>query len=379
MLKIFICGLAVAWALTYTSAADAASANRASAGTLKDGTPVEAVVLSNARGISARVLSYGATLQSLLVPDRHGKSADVVLGFDTAAEYEASQTFFGATIGRYANRIARGRIMLDGSMYQLPTNNGLNSLHGGDKGFDRMVWAVKSVTSGPIASAAFGYRSPEGDSGYPGEVDAIVTYSLDDRGDLAIAFDATTSKPTIINMTNHALFNLAGEGAPQGAMSERLTIPASAYTPVDATLIPTGELRSAAGTVFDFASGRILAAGLRDARDEQIRIGRGYDHNFVLDKGHTAMPHLAARLQDPVSGRVLEVLSTEPGLQLYSGNFLDGTVVGKRGHLYRMGDGIALEPQKFPDTPNQPKFGSARLDPGRPYRHEMIYRLSVAN
>jgi aldose 1-epimerase len=378
MWKLLVCGLAALWALTSASDADAATVKRASAGTLKDGTPVEAITVSNKHGISARILSYGATLQSLLVPDRHGKTADIVLGFDTPAEYDATRSFFGATIGRYANRIAQGRFTLDGSSYQLSTNDGANSLHGGGKGFDRVVWTVKSVTSGPVASVVFGYRSPDGDSGYPGEVDATVTYSLDDNGDLTIAFDATASKPTIINMTNHALFDLAGEGAPQGATPERLTIPAAAYTPVDATLIPTGELRPAAGSVFDFASGRILAEGLRDARDDQIRFGRGYDHNFALDKGHTAMPQLAARLEDPSSGRVLEVLSTEPGLQLYTGNFLDGTVVGKRGHLYRMGDGVALEPQKFPDTPNQTKFGSARLDPGRPYRHEMIYRLSVA-
>ena len=191
-------------------------------------------------------------------------------------------------------------------------------------------------------------------------------------------YDATTSKPTILNMTNHALFELAGEGAPQGAMPERLTIPAETYTPVDAALIPTGELRRVAGSVFDFRSGRTLADGVRDATDEQIRLGRGYDHNFALDKGQTVTPQLAARLEDPSSGRVLEVLSTEPGLQLYTGNFLDGTVVGKRGHLYRMGDGIALEPQKFPDTPNHPNFGSARVEPSKPYRHEMIYRLSVA-
>jgi aldose 1-epimerase len=205
----------------------------------------------------------------------------------------------------------------------------------------------------------------------------MVSYSLNEKGELTIDFEATTSKPTVINMTNHALFNLAGDGAPAGAMLHRLTIPASTFTPVDPTLIPTGELRAVAGSVFDFTSGRILAQGLRDARDEQILLGRGYDHNFILDKKQTATPQLAARLEDPSSGRVLEVLTTEPGVQVYTGNFLDGTVVGKHGHLYRMGDGIALEPQKFPDTPNQPQFGSARVDPGKPYRHVMIYRLSV--
>ena len=220
--------------------------------------------------------------------------------------------------------------------------------------------------------------SPDGASGYPGEIAATVTYALDDKGALTISFGATTTRPTILNMTNHALFNMAGEGAPQGAMSHRLTMSAAAYTPVDDTLIPTGEVRAVTGTVFDFTKGRIIADGLRDGTDAQIVMGRGYDHNFAIDQGLTAEPKLMARLEDSASGRVLEVLSTEPGLQFYSGNFLDGTMVGKRGHLYRMGDGIALEPQKFPDAPNQSKFVSARVDPGKPYRHVMIYRLSVA-
>ena len=378
MRKSVFCVLVATWAWVPASESGAATVQRASAGTLQNGTPVEVITLSNARGISARILSYGATLQSLVAPDRNGNPADIVVGFDTAADYAAKQTYFGATIGRYANRIGGGRFTLDGVGYQLSTNDHGNSLHGGGQGFDRVNWQVNSVAGGPVASVVLGYRSPDGDSGYPGEVEATVTYSLDDRGDLGIAYQATTSRPTILNLTNHALFNLAGEGAAQGAMPERLTIPAESYTPVDAALIPTGELRRVAGSVFDFRSGRTLADGLRDARDEQIRLGRGYDHNFALDKGQTAAPQLAARLEDPSSGRVLEVLSTEPGVQLYTGNFLDGTVVGKRGHLYRMGDGIALEPQKFPDTPNHPNFGSARVDPGKPYRHTMIYRLSVA-
>jgi aldose 1-epimerase len=359
------------------SQAHAAAAERAPAGQLQDGTKVEAITLSNARGITARILTYGATLQSLIAPDRSGKKADVVLGQETPADYEAVRTFFGATIGRYANRIAKGRFTIDGAQFQAPTNNGANTLHGGDKGFDRVNWVVKSVGHGAVASVVLTHHSPDGDMGYPGTVDATVTYALDDKGDLQITFAAVSDKPTVINMTNHALFNMAGDDARQGAMLNRLTIPAKAYTPVDDSLIPTGALRAVAGTVFDFTKGRILADGLRDGRDPQILIGRGYDHNFALDKGQTATPQLAARLEDPASGRVLEVLSTEPGLQLYTGNFLDGTTVGKHGHLYRMGDGIALEPQKFPDTPNQPKFGSARVDPGTPYRHVMIYRLSV--
>jgi aldose 1-epimerase len=236
---------------------------------------------------------------------------------------------------------------------------------------------VETIQSGPTAKAVFSHVSPDGDAGYPGKLSVTVTYTLDDKGSLGIQFEAGTDKPTIVNMTNHAIFNLAGEGSPEGAMGQLLTIPAAAYTPVDATLIPTGEKRPVSGSVFDFRQPRRLADGLRDGHDQQVVFGRGYDHNFALDKGLTAQPELAARLADPVSGRVLEVLTTEPGVQLYTGNFLDGTLLGKQGHLYRMGDGVALEPQKFPDSPNHPDFVQARVDPGKPYRHAMIYRLSV--
>lgn len=354
------------------------TAERADAGTLRDGSRVEAIELSNGRGVTARVLTYGATLQSLVVPDREGKPGDIVLGHDTAAEYEAVQDFLGVTVGRYANRIAGGRFTLDGQTYQLPLNNDANSLHGGGQGFDRVNWRVRSVQSGPRASVVLEHVSPDGDSGYPGEVTTSVTYSMDQAGALTIAFAATTTKPTILNMTNHALFNLGGDCSPGGALHAKLTMPAGKFTPVNDALIPTGELSPVDGTPFDFRGGRMLDEALRQGSDEQIRIGRGYDHNFVLDKGQTAEPELAARVEDPVSGRVLEILSTDPGVQLYTGNFLDGTNTGKNGCLYRMGDGLALEPQKFPDTPNQPQFGSARVDPGQPYRHTMIIRTSTA-
>ncbi|HEU0066031.1 MAG TPA: aldose epimerase family protein [Sphingomonas sp.] len=358
-------------------AAQAAQAKREPAGKLKDGTAIEAITLSNARGISARILSYGATLQSLMVPDRNGKVADVELGYDDLASYENRPNYWGATVGRYANRIGGGRFTLDGNTYQLPLNDKTNSLHGGGKGFDKVAWRVASVKSGPTASVVFTYRSPDGEMGYPGNLDVRVTYSLDEGGSLSIAFDATTDKPTVVNLTNHAIFNMAGEGSPGGATGHRLTIPARAITPVDARLIPTGQLRPVEGTVFDFRRGRIIADGIRDGHDEQMRFGQGYDHNYALDAGLTATPKLAARLEDPASGRVLEVLTTEPGVQLYTANFLDGTYVGKKGHLYRMGDGIALEPQKFPDSPNKPNFVSSRVDPGKPYHHLMIFRLST--
>jgi len=369
--------VAVAAALL-TGPAMAAHLERSPAGQLADGTAVEAFTLSNASGLSARVLSYGATLQSVLAPGRDGKLADVVLGYDTAAEYEATPRYFGATIGRYANRIAHGRFTLDGEAVQLPLNEPGASLHGGGHGFDKQVWKVLAVDPGKRASVTLGLGSPDGDSGYPGRLEATVTYTLDDAGNLGIEFKATTTKPTVVNITNHALFNMAGEAAAEGADNLLLTIPAARYTPVDAALVPTGELRPVAGSAFDFRAPRRIAAGWRDGTDPQLGLGRGYDHNFVLDKGQTSTPQLSARLEDPRSGRVLEVLSTEPGLQFYSGNFLDGTVAGKHGHLYRMGDGMALEPQKFPDSPNQPAFPSTRIDPGHAYRHVMIYRFTVS-
>lgn len=363
--------------LTAGGTAFAANASSTPAGTLKDGTAVEAITLKNSHGVSATILTYGATLQSLIAPDRTGKPADVVLGYDDLASYVDFPNYFGVTVGRYANRIAGGRFEIDGRAHQLPLNDKTNSLHGGGKGFDKVVWKVVSLKNGPTATLILSHSSPDGDSGYPGKLDATVTYSLDEAGALTIAFDAKTDKPTIVNMTNHAIFNLAGEGSPDGATGHLLTIPARAYTPVDERLIPTGELRPVEDTVFDFRTPRRVADGIRDGRDKQIRFGRGYDHNFALDKGLTKTPELVAKLEDPQSGRVLEVLSTEPGVQFYAGNFLDGTLVGKQGHIYRMGDGIALEPQKFPDAPNQPSFISARVDPGKPYRHVMIYRLST--
>lgn len=365
-------------AMLVAQSAAAAEAKREAAGTLKDGSPVEAVTLSNARGVSARILSYGATLQSFKGPDKSGKIADVVLGYDDLASYVDRPNYFGVTVGRYANRIAGGKFALNGKTYQLPLNDKTNSLHGGGQGFDKKNWRILSVDNGPTARVVFGLTSPEGDSGYPGKLEVKVTYSLDDDGALQIAFDAATDKPTVVNMTNHAIFNLAGEGSATGAIGHLLTVPATAYTPVNAALIPTGELRPVSGSVFDFRKARVIGEGLRDGTDQQIRYGQGYDHNFALDKGLTAKPELAARLEDPASGRVLEVLSTEPGIQFYTGNFLDGTYYGKAGHLYRMGDGIALEPQKFPNAPNQPAFVSTRVDPGKPYRHVMIYRLSVS-
>jgi aldose 1-epimerase len=361
------------------TAGSAATARLEPFGALPDGTPVQSVVLTGANGVSARIMTLGATLQALSAPDRTGRLADVTLGYDDARSYVEHPNYWGQTIGRYANRIAGGRFTLDGKVYQLPLNDKTNSLHGGTVGFDKRVWKIVEVSDKDgVAKVALRLVSPAGDQGYPGELTVTTTYTLDDHGSLTIDMDANTDAPTIVNLTNHALFNLAGEGSPEGALRHRLTIAARRYTPVDAALIPTGKLRPVAGTPFDFTHGRVIDEVVRDGRDPQIVIGRGVDHNFVLDAGKTSEPKLAARLEDPRSGRVLEVLTDQPGIQIYTGNFLDGTLVGKGGHVYRMGDGIALEPQLFPDTPNKPSFGSARIDPGRPYHHRMIYRLSIS-
>ncbi|MBR0552817.1 aldose epimerase family protein [Stakelama marina] len=379
MFQYAVCaGIAVAAALGSVVTAHAATAERSHFGTLDDGTQIDAVTLTGKNGVSATIISYGATLQAFNVPDRDGNIADIELGYDTIEGYEDNPNYWGATIGRYANRIAGGKFTLDGKTYQLPLNdNGVNSLHGGSKGWDRLPWKIVSVKQGKFASVTMELVSPTGDEGYPGTVHATATYTLDDNGQLTIDYDATTDAPTVINMTNHAIVNLEGEGAERGVLRHKLTIPASHFTPVNANLIPTGELRPVAGTVFDFTKGRVIGEGIRDGNDQQIIYGRGYDHNFALDAGTTKEPKLAARLEDPDSGRVLEVLTTEPGLQVYTGNFLDGTFIGKSKHVYRMGDGIALEPQRFPDTPNQPAFGSARLEPGKPYHHRMIFRVST--
>ncbi len=355
----------------------AAEATSAPFGTTPDGIAVEAVTLRASNGVSATIISYGATLQKLFLPDRAGNLADVVLGYDNLADYVAKPQFLGSTVGRYAYRLAGARFTLDGKSYTLAANNGPNALHGGTKGFDKVVWRITDVRSGPVASVTLSYTSRDGEEGYPGTLMASVTYSLDENRTLTTSYEATTDQPTIVNLTNHSLFNLAGVPAQRSTLDHRLMVNADSYTPVDATLIPTGELRSVAGTPFDFRQSAVIGARIRDASDAQIAIGRGYDHNFVLRGGVTPTPKLAARVEDPVSGRVVELHTTEPGVQVYTGNFLDGTTAGKSSVVYRQGDGLALEPQKFPDSPNQATFPSARLDPGQTYRQISFYRFSV--
>jgi aldose 1-epimerase len=352
-------------------------AKRVDFGTLQDGTRVAAAELSNSAGMSVRIIALGAAIQSLNVPDRRGVREDVVLGHDSPREYVAKPQYFGATVGRYANRIARGKFTLDGREYTLETNDGPNHLHGGVHGLDKVLWKIDDVSSGPPARAVLSHVSPDGAGGYPGTLTITAAYTLNERNELAVEYRARTDRPTIVNITNHSFFNLAAKG---DVLGHRLKLSADSYMPVDATLIPTGERRSVAGTPFDFRQPRTIGQSIRVGRDEQLRIGRGYDHNFVI--AGELSPHglrSAAWLEDPVSGRVLEVLTTAPGVQFYSGNFLDGTVVGKGGRIYRQGDALCLEPQLFPDTPNHPDFPSARLDPGREYVNMMVFRFSVSH
>lgn len=359
------------------SAALAASADRAGFGALPDGRAVEIVTLTNSHGMKARILSYGAILQGVDVPDRTGDIADVTLGYRDLHGYVVAPNYFGATVGRYANRIKAGRFTLDGQGYTLATNDKTNALHGGVKGFDKRLWKIVEVAGGARAHVTLSYTSADGEEGYPGVLSVTATYSLSETNELTVDYRATTTKPTVVNITNHSFFNLGGEAAQRSIYDAVLTIPAETTTPVDRTLIPTGVLRPVAGTPLDFRTPSVIGSRIRDASDPQIVYGQGYDENYVIGTGVSATPRLVARVSDPTSGRTLEVLSNQPGVQLYTGNFLDGTAVGKSGHAYRQGDGIALEPQVFPDTPNQPAFGSARLDPGRTYRNVIVYRFSI--
>lgn len=349
---------------------------RSTFGTLPDGRPVPAVTLTNRHGVSATVIAWGAALQSLVMPDRNGHPADVALGYPTLRDYLDHPQYFGATVGRFANRIARGRFTVDGGAYQAPVNNGVNSLHGGTAGFDKQLWSVIAAVGGATRHVTLRYVSPDGEQGYPGTLTVDATYALGDDDRLTIEYRATTDKPTIVNVTNHNYWNLSGEGSANGAMGHLVTIPAETFLPTDAGAIPTGEFRSVAGTPFDFRTPHAVGERVRDARDEQLVFGRGYDHNWVIGRHVTPDEHLMARVSDPASGRAFELWSNQPGLQFYSGNFLDGTTSGKSRHIYRAGDTVVFEPQIFPDTPNQPAFGSARLVPGDTYRNVMTYRLS---
>lgn len=340
-------------------------------GAVPGGGEAEIVTLTNANGMTVDILSYGAAIHAVRVPDAAGMIADVALGHPTIDGYIAGSEYFGASVGRVANRIAGGRFTLEGVVHQLPLNDGGNCLHGGITGFNKRLWTIGSVSAQRVVLQLV---SPDGDQGFSGTLAVTATYALDDENRLSTTYEATSDRPTIVNLTNHTYWNLTGEGS-GSVLDHRLMIAADQFLPTDAGLIPTGEVRAVAGTAFDFRQAAPIGARIRDGDDDQLRIGRGYDHNWVV--GVTEEPRLVARVEDPQCGRTLDLWSDQPGLQFYSGNFLDGSIIGKSGRLYRQGDGFTLEPQMPPDAPNQPALGSIRLDPGQTYRNRMIFAFGV--
>jgi aldose 1-epimerase len=347
-------------------------------GKTKEGDTIHRYVLRNETGLEAVVVSYGAALVSLKVPDRNGKSADVVLGYDDLQGYEQDKSFFGASIGRYGNRIAKGEFTLDGTLFHVSKNDGPNSLHGGVRGFNKRVWTAVDRSRADAEVLELTYTSQDGEEGYPGTLRAQVTYTLPAKSnELRIDYTATADKDTVVNLTNHSYFNLSG-ATDRDILGHQLVLKASKFTPVDATLIPTGELQSVDGTPFDFRKPTAIGARI-DRDDEQLKFGKGYDHNWVLDRKEKDALEVAAEVFEPSSGRVLEVLTTEPGIQFYSGNFLDGTVRGKGGQLYGHRTGLCLETQHFPDSPNHPNFPSTELEPGAVYRSTTIFRFQTRN
>jgi aldose 1-epimerase len=338
-------------------------------GELVSGEPVYLFTLSNQRGLEAQITNYGGRLVVLKTPDRAGKPGDIVLGFNNLAGYLGKNPYFGALVGRYANRIAHAEFTLNGTRYQLARNNGENSLHGGWIGFDKVLWDAEETNSGVLLR----YFSKEGEEGYPGNLQVEVTYTLGEDSELRIDYTAETDKETVLNLTNHSYFDLSGEGLGR-IIDHEVTIHADRFTPVNANLIPTGELRAVAGTPFDFRRPAIIGSRI-DQRDEQLTYALGYDHNYVLNG--TGELFLAASAVDHSSGRVLEVLTTQPGMQFYTGNHLDGTVVGKQGRPYGFRSGFCFETQHFPDSPNQPEFPSTRLKPGEQFRTTTVLRFST--
>jgi aldose 1-epimerase len=372
--SLVLCSLTVASCET-TNLAPAASGVPLSFGTLPTGDDVLEYQLNNKNGMRVSILNYGGIVQSIWVPDRNGEIGDVVLGFDELGAYLAKSQYFGCITGRYANRIAKGKFSLDGKTYTLATNNEPNHLHGGDRGFDKRVWKAEFAKNNHGDAVVLTHVSPDGDQGYPGALTTKVTYTLTDDNELRIDYEATTTKPTVLNLTNHSYFNLAGAG--KGTILDHvLTMQADRFNPTDATNIPTGELRPVAGTPFDFRQPTSIGQRIETA-DEQLKVGQGYDHNYIFkDSRDGVLEKKVARVVDPKSGRVLEVSTTEPGIQLYTGNFLNG-MEGKYGLHYVRRGAFCLEAQTFPDAPNQQNFPSAVLRPGETYRQTTIYHFSV--
>ena len=343
-----------------------------------EGEIVYKITLSNKSGTSASVITYGAALHEFKVADKFGKHADIVLSPATLAEIESKREFFGSTVGRVANRIAKGRFTINGDDYQIPVNNLGNALHGGRVGLDVQNWTIEHVQDGPSPSVTLSYLSPDGESGFPGNLQLFATYTLEANSALTIKYSAETNETTIVNISNHTYWNLAGEGSSSGVMGHILQISADHYLPVDETLIPTGEFASVDNTVFDFRTPTPIGLRVRDSKDPQIAIGRGYDHNFVVSKDAPEQAVVMARVFEPESGRVLIIKAAQPGIQFYSGNFLDGTTIGKSGAFYRQGDAFVLEPQMLPDAINQTNFGSIILEPGKVYSNTIIFRTQTA-
>ena len=342
--------------------------------TLQDGRNAMLYTLRNKNGLEATITNFGGTVVSMRVPDREGTLADIVLGYDSLQQYETDRSYFGAIVGRYGNRIGNAAWSLDGSVYTLAANDGANHLHGGLKGFNKVLWTVDEKRSVPGRSLALTYISPDGEEGYPGALSVTVVYALNDDNELVIEYEAVTDKPTVINLTQHSYFNLAGAGV-RDVLDHQLMIAADRFTPVDEGLIPTGELQSVEGTPMDFRTPTRIGDRI-DYEDGQIHRGRGYDHNWVLNR-ESDLLQVVASLFEPTTGRVLEVLTTEPGLQFYSGNFLDGSTRGKLGRDYRFRTGLCLETQHFPDSPNKPHFPSTVLRPGGRYHTTTAYRFTV--
>jgi aldose 1-epimerase len=340
-------------------------------GTLPDGRKVERIVLRGERGFEARIITHGAVIQALIAPDANGSCDDVVLGHDAFDGYLAERKFFGATVGRYANRIANGQFSLDGETFQLPINNGPNALHGGLDGFDRKLWDIAELDDGASPAVTLTYTSPHGEENYPGQLDVRLTYRVTGPAELSLMMEARTDRPTIVNLTNHSFFNL--EGTP--TLDHKLTVAAEHFLAIDPSAIPLPEPpRAVSGTPFDFREAHVVGARIRES-DQQLRNGKGYDHTYCL--GRDGKLALAARLEAPRSGRIMELLTDQPGLQVYSGNYLDGTISGKGGKLIRQSDALCLEPHMWPNSPNRPDFPSPRLDPGGVYRHHTVYRFAV--
>lgn len=354
------------------AAEEGTKVDKQSFGTTPVGAAIDIYTLRNKSGMEARIMNYGAILVSLRTPDRAGNLKDVVLGFDSLNGYLSDEPYFGAVVGRYGNRIGKGVFSLNGVEYKLARNNGENHLHGGIKGFDKAVWEAKETTVDGAPGLQLSYLSKDGEEGYPGYLETKVTYSLNDNNELRIHYEATTDKDTVVNLTNHSYFNLAGSG---DILAHVMMIDADRITPVDAGLIPTGEYKNVEGTPFDFRKPMPIGSRINE-KEEQLDRGKGYDHNFVLNKTGSA-PSLAARVQEPESGRVMEALTTEPGVQFYTGNFLDGTIHGKGGQTYGPRAGFCLETQHFPDSPNQPNFPSVVLPKGGKYDTTTVFRFSV--